>query len=55
MAESLAEFFLDHFQAHRHERGVRQRRGYRTVSFTYGEILEMAVGFAHMLEVRGMA
>jgi len=46
MAESIAEFFLETFRAHRQERAYRQRRGYRTESFTYGEILEMAGGFA---------
>jgi long-chain acyl-CoA synthetase len=55
MAESLAEFFLDNFRAHRHERAYRQRRGYRAESFTYGEILEMAGGFARKLEARGIA
>jgi long-chain acyl-CoA synthetase len=55
MAESLAEFFLDNFRAHRHERACRQRRGYRTESFTYGEILDMACGFARKLEARGIA
>ncbi len=55
MAESLAEFFAEHFQAHRHERGYLQRRGYRTESFTYGQIIEMATGFAGKLEARGIA
>ncbi|MGA2745155.1 MAG: AMP-binding protein, partial [Candidatus Sulfotelmatobacter sp.] len=55
MAESIAEFFLDNFRAHRHERACRQRRGYRTESFTYGEILEMASGFARKLEAREIA
>jgi long-chain acyl-CoA synthetase len=55
MAESLAEFFLENFRAHRHERACRQRRGYRTESFTYGEILDMACGFARKLEARGIA
>lgn len=55
MAESLAEFFLENFRAHRHERACRQRRGYRTESFTYGEILDMAGGFARELEARGIA
>jgi long-chain acyl-CoA synthetase len=55
MAESLAEFFLENFRAHRQERACRQRRGYRTESFTYGEILEMACGFARKLEARGIA
>src|ERR1700686_5820285 len=55
MAESLAEFFSEHFQAHRHERAYRQRRGYRTESFTYGQIREMASRFARKLEARGIA
>ena len=55
MAESIAEFFLENFRAHRDERACRQRRGFRTESFTYGEILEMAFGFARNLEVRGIA
>ena len=55
MAESIAEFFLENFRAHRHERAYRQRRGYRTEPFTYSEILEMAGGFARKLEARGIA
>jgi long-chain acyl-CoA synthetase len=52
MAESIAEFFLEHFQSRRHEHAYRQRRGYRTESFTYGDVLEMALGFAQELETR---
>jgi long-chain acyl-CoA synthetase len=55
MAESIAEYFTEHFQAHRHETAYRQRRGYRTESYTYGEVLEMAFGFACKLEARGIA
>jgi long-chain acyl-CoA synthetase len=55
MAESIAEFFLEHFQAHRRECAYRQRRGYRTESLTYGEVLEMALGFSCELETRGIA
>jgi long-chain acyl-CoA synthetase len=55
MAETIAEFFSQHFQAQRHERAYRQRRGYRTESFTYGEILEMARSFARKLQARGIA
>jgi long-chain acyl-CoA synthetase len=55
MAESIAEFFAENYRAHRQERACRQRRGYRTESFTYGEILEMACGFACKLEARGIA
>ncbi|HSY90681.1 MAG TPA: AMP-binding protein [Candidatus Binatus sp.] len=54
MAETIAEFFSHHFQAHRQERAYRQRRGYRTESFTYGEILEMAFGFARKLQAHGI-
>jgi long-chain acyl-CoA synthetase len=55
MAESIAEFFLEHFQSCRHECAYRQRRGYRSESLTYGEVLEMAHGFARELESRGIA
>jgi len=54
MAESLAEFFLDNFRKHEHECAYRQRRGYRTESFTYGQVLAMAVGLARKLEARGI-
>jgi long-chain acyl-CoA synthetase len=55
MAESLAEFFLEHFRAHRDEMAYRQRRGYRTESFTYGDVLDLASGFARTLEARSIA
>src|SRR5450631_1951140 len=55
MAESIAEFFAQHFQEHRHELAYRQRRGYRKESLRYGEVLEMAFGFACKLEARGIA
>lgn len=55
MAESLADFFLKNFQAHRHECAYRQRRGYRTESRTYGEVLEMAFRVSRELETRGIA
>ena len=55
MAESLAEFFLEHFRSHRDERAYRQKRGYRTDSFTYGEVIDLALRFAHNLETRGIA
>jgi long-chain acyl-CoA synthetase len=55
MAESLAEFFLEHFRAHRDEPAYRQRRGYRSETFTYGEILNLASGFARRLESDGIA
>jgi long-chain acyl-CoA synthetase len=55
MAESLAEFFLEHFRAHRDETAYRQPHGYRTESFTYGDILELASGFAQTLDARCIA
>src|SRR5271154_2175223 len=54
MAESLAEFFLANFHAHRDERAYGQRRGYRMEWFTYGQVLEMAVRFCRGLEERGI-
>ena len=54
MAESLAELFLTHFEAHREERAYGQRRGYRMEWFTYGLVLDMALGFCHNLEARGI-
>ena len=52
MAESLAQFFRTHFEKHRKECAYRQRKGYRTESFSYGEILKAALGFASLLESR---
>ncbi|MGB0104398.1 MAG: AMP-binding protein, partial [Candidatus Sulfotelmatobacter sp.] len=54
MAESLAEFFLTNFQAHRDERAYGQRCGYRMKWFSYGQVSEMALLFARDLEVRGI-
>ena len=54
MAESLAEFFLTTFRAHRDERAYGQRRGYRTEWFTYGQVLGMAFQFCRELEARGI-
>jgi long-chain acyl-CoA synthetase len=54
MAESLAEFFLTTFRAHRDERAYGQRRGYRTEWFTYGQVLVMAFQFCRELEARGI-
>jgi long-chain acyl-CoA synthetase len=54
MAESLSEFFLQHFRAHGHDCAYRQRRGYRTESFTYADVLALAFGFASTLETRGI-
>src|SRR5271170_2139891 len=55
MAESLAEFFLANFQAHRDQRAYGQRCGYRMEWFTYEQVLEMAVRFAGDLETRGIS
>ncbi len=55
MPESIAEFFLDKFSAHRGEPAYRQRRGYRSETFTYGQVLNMASAFAGTLEQRGIA
>jgi long-chain acyl-CoA synthetase len=54
MAESLAEFFLANFRAHREERAYGQRCGYRMEWFTYGQVLEMALSFCRELEARGI-
>jgi long-chain acyl-CoA synthetase len=54
MTESLAQFFLEHFEAHRKERAYRQRAGYRWESFTYGEIMKMALAFAGEMRTRGI-
>ncbi len=54
MAESLAQFFLQTFQAHRSELAYRQRRGYRSESFTYGEVLDLAHGFAAEFQRQGI-
>jgi long-chain acyl-CoA synthetase len=55
MASSIAEFFLENFQLHRHDCAYRQRRGYRTESFTYHQVLQLAFGFARELERRGIS
>ena len=55
MAESIAEFFLEHFRAHARECAYAQRRGYRTEKFTYGQVVERAFGFAQELERRSVA
>ncbi len=54
MAESIAQFFQENFQSHREECAYRQHRGYRTESFTYGQVLETAFGLARELETRGI-
>jgi long-chain acyl-CoA synthetase len=55
MAESLAQFFLQNFQAHANQCAYRQRRGYRTESCTYAQILDMAKAFSRHLHERGVA
>jgi long-chain acyl-CoA synthetase len=54
MPESLAQFFFENFEAHRQECAFRQRRGYRMESFTYAEIMRMALGFTSTLASRGI-
>jgi long-chain acyl-CoA synthetase len=54
MSESLANFFVRHFQEHREERAYGQRRGYRMEWFTYGQVLEMALAFCRELGERGI-
>jgi long-chain acyl-CoA synthetase len=54
MTESLAQFFVEHFEVHRKELAYRQRAGYRWESFTYGEIMKMALAFAGEIRVRGI-
>jgi long-chain acyl-CoA synthetase len=55
MAESLAEFFVDNFRRHEDECGYRQRRGYRTESYRYGEVVDLALRFSTELESRTIA
>jgi long-chain acyl-CoA synthetase len=54
MAESVAEFFVENFEAHRDERAYGQRRGYRMEWFTYAQVLEIALRFCRELETRGI-
>jgi long-chain acyl-CoA synthetase len=55
MSESLAQFFLTNFEAHRHERAYGQRRGYRMEWVTYGQLLQMAWDFSRELQARSIA
>jgi long-chain acyl-CoA synthetase len=55
MAESIAEFFLEHFRAHGQDCAYVQRRGYRTEKVTYGQVVKRAFGFAQELEGRSVA
>jgi long-chain acyl-CoA synthetase len=52
MSESLGQFFLAAFHAHRNERAYGQHRGYRMEWFTYGHVIEMASRFCRELEAR---
>ena len=52
MPESLAEFFLVNFQAHRDERVYGQRRGYRMQWWSYDQVVQAAFRFAGELEAR---
>jgi len=54
MAESLAEFFLTNFRAHRNEGAYGQRRGYRMDGSLTDRFLAMAVQFSGELEARGI-
>jgi long-chain acyl-CoA synthetase len=54
MAESLAHFLLENFQKHRDECAYRQHRGYRTGSFSYGQVLQLAGAFEQELSARGV-
>lgn len=54
MRKSIAEFFLESFAAHAEECAYRQRRGYRTQSFTYRQVVEMMGAFAGELDRRGI-
>jgi long-chain acyl-CoA synthetase len=55
MAESIAEFLLEHFREHARECAYAQRRGYRTEKVTYRQLLDEALRFALELERRGVA
>jgi long-chain acyl-CoA synthetase len=54
MAESLAQFCLENFSAHQKDVAYRQRYGYRSESFSYGQVLTMARTFAANLSRRGI-
>ena len=55
MPDSLATFFLENFQTHANEIAYRQRSGYRTESFTYVDVLQLAFGFVRELETRNIS
>jgi len=52
--ESLSSF-VKAYAAHGNEIAVRQRRGYRMETWTYGRIAEQANRLARELELRGIA
>jgi long-chain acyl-CoA synthetase len=52
MAESIAEFFLEHFRANAQQCAYARRRGYRTEKVTYAQVVDRAFGFAQELERR---
>jgi len=55
MANSIADFFITNFGARPQECAYRQRRGYRTRSFTYRQVASMAASFAQELDRRSIA
>ena len=55
MANSIADFFITNFGARPQECAYRQRRGYRTQSFTYRQVANMAASFAVELDRRSIA
>jgi long-chain acyl-CoA synthetase len=55
MADSLSEFFVANFDAHRGSRAYGQLRGYRMEWFTYRQIRALALAVSQQLEVRGIA
>ena len=54
MADSLAQFFLELFTTHANECAYRQKRGYRTESFTYRDVADLAWQIAYELDARGI-
>ena len=54
MPESLAQFFLTHFDRFKDECAYREKRGYRTESFTYLQVVDLARRFANELDARGI-
>ena len=47
--------YLSNFERHSGEISYAQRRGYRMVRFTYGEVARLAYQFARELEARGIS